>query len=96
MYRVCITKIPREIWQRLTDFEYRKMAFSGYLNIYNFQRVVLVAREADAMAMYFMYTSEEKTFLSLQIQRHGPINWAKSNWTSFDIYTPFYLPVSSS
>ena len=36
------------------------------------------------------------TFLSLQMQRHGPINWAKSNWTSFDIYTPFYLPVSPS
>ena len=47
------------------------MTFSGYLNAFNFQRVLLAARKADAMD-----TFEEKTFLSLQMQRRAPIIWA--------------------
>ena len=42
----------------------------------------------------FMHTFEEKTFLSLQIQRRGPIIWAKVS--SFDMYTRFYLSASPS
>ena len=30
------------------------------------------------------------------MQRHGPIIWVKLNWTSFDIYTRFYLSTSVS
>ena len=40
------------------------MTFSGYLNVFNFQRVLLAARKADAIALYFMHTIEEKTYLN--------------------------------
>ena len=36
----------------------------------------------------------QKTFQPMQMQRHGPIIWAKPNWTSFDIYTRFSLSTS--
>ena len=37
-----------------------------------------------------------KNFLPLQMRRHSPIIWAKANWTSFDIFTRFYLSTSPS
>ena len=44
------------------------MTFSGYWNVCNFQRELVVARKADAVAFQLYATFEEKTFLSLQIQ----------------------------
>ena len=44
----------------------------------------------------FMDTTEEKTFLSLEMQRHGLIIWEKLNWALFDIYTRFYLSTSQT
>ena len=38
----------------------------------------------------------EKTFLSIQMQRHGPIIWVKLNLRSVNIYTQFYLSTSAS
>ena len=52
------------------------MTFSGYLNVYNLWRVLFAARKADCS---FMDTFEEKTFLSLEMQRHGLIIWGKPN-----------------
>ena len=39
------------------------MAFSGYLNVYNFQRELLAARKADAIAMK-LYAYFGKDFLT--------------------------------
>ena len=45
----------------------------------------------------FMHTFE-RSFLSIQIQRHGPIIWVKPNWILFDIQwnTQFYWSTSPS
>ena len=39
------------------------MAFSGYLNVYNFQRELLAARKADAIALK-LYAYFGKDFLT--------------------------------
>ena len=39
------------------------MAFSGYLNVYNFQRELLAARKADAIALK-LYAKLKKDFLT--------------------------------
>ena len=36
----------------------------------------------------------EKTFQPMQMQRYGPIIWAKPNWTLLDIYIRFSLSTS--
>ena len=59
------------------------MIFSDYLNVYNFQRVLLAARK-EKLHWSFMHTFE-KIFLSMKMQKLGPIIWAKLNWNLFDI-----------
>ena len=80
MYRVYITKRPREIWQLDRSLNKREMTFSGYWMFTTFREYCLVPEE---------HTFEEETFLSLDIQRHAPIIWAKPNWISFDISLGF-------
>ena len=87
MYRVYITKRPREIWQLDRSLNKREMTFSGYWMFTTFREYCLVPEE---------HTFEKRTLLSLDIQRHAPIIWAKPNWISFDIYTWFYLSSSPS
>ena len=43
----------------------------------------------------FIHTFK-KTLQFMQKQRHGPMIWVKPSWTSFDIYTRFYLSLSPS
>ena len=71
------------------------MTFSGYLNVYNFQRVLLATKKVDVIALQH-YAYFWKDFPTLQMQRHGSIIWAKPNRTSFDIYTRFSLSTSPS
>ena len=77
---------PR-IWQIL---EKRKITFSVCLNLYNVQKVLRAAKTADAIALQLIPTFEERTFLSLQKQGHGPIIWSKPSRTLSDIYSRFY------
>ena len=65
-------------------------------NFFFFRRVPLATRKADAIPRKLYGAFEENTFLSLEIQRHGLIIWAKPIWTLFDIYTRFYLSTSPS
>ena len=53
------------------------MTFSSYLNVKNFPRVLEKQMRSHCS---FMCIFEVKTFLSLQMQWHGPVIWATFNF----------------
>ena len=95
MQGVSITK--REIWQLLADFRIKKNDILSLFECLSlFREFCFLAKKQMWSDCSFICSLEEQTSLSLQIQRHGPIIWAKPKWTLFDIYAPFYLSASPS
>ena len=81
MYRVCIIKRPRETWLHLTEFLIKKNNISRLFKcLQNFREYCLPPQKMIQWHCSFMHTFEN-TFPSMQMQGHGPIIWAKPNWT---------------
>ena len=80
MYRVCITKRPREIWHHLTDFWIKKWHPQVVLMFSN-STAFFQKRRCDCIVTYRC-----KNMLPL----------FGRNSTSFDIYIRFYLSTSPS
>ena len=96
MYRIYITKRPREILQRLADFWVKKKWHSQVIWMFRtFGEYSLLPEKQMRLHCSIMHTFE-KTFQPMQMQRHGPIIWVKPNWTSFHICTRFSLSTSPS
>ena len=89
MYRPCITKRLRKIWQRLTDFWIKKNDTPIWM-FRTFREYYLLPEKQMRSHCSIIYIFE-KTLQPIQTQRHGPIIWAKPNWTLFDFHTRFYL-----
>ena len=90
MYRVCSTKRPTQIflvvWKIwLWNVSLWNMTFSGYLNVYKFHRQYCLLPEKQMWSHCSFTHTFEKTFLPIQMQRYGPVIWAKSNWNLFNI-----------
>ena len=96
MHRVCITKRPREIWQNLTNFWIKQNNILILFECLQLSEHFLLPERQKRSHCSFMRFFEEKSFLHLQIRRHGPIISAKANWISFDICSRFYLSTSPS
>ena len=93
MSRVCITKRPRALERFLNKIKWHSQVIWMFTT---FRKHCLLPEKQKRSHCSFMQTIEEKTFLPLQMRRHGPIIWAKPNWTSLDICTRFYLSTSPS
>ena len=141
MYKVCITKRPREIWQCLTDFWIKKndilrlfeclelsestacywgaIALSYPPPPYCYWWLIMKKRgwklhrspnsnprgvrkcnsaksRCDRIVALYILLKRLFQPMQMQMQRRGPIIWAKPKWTSFDIYTRFSLSTSAS
>ena len=83
MYRVRITKRPREICDRFLNKE--KWHPQVIWMFSTFREYCLLPDKEMRSHCSFMHTFQEKTFLSLQMQR-APIIWAK-----FLFFFIFYL-----
>ena len=95
MYRACITKRRRQIRQNLTYFRIKKNDILGSFECLQLSESSACCQERRfdcIVALCILF----KKLSSVQMQRHGPIIWVKLNWTSFDIYTRFYLSTSVS
>ena len=93
MSRVCITKRPRALDRFLNKLKWHSQAIWMFTT---FKEHCLVPEKQKRSHCSFVHAIEKKPFLSLQIQRHGPIIWVEPNWTSLDICTQFYLSTSPS
>ena len=96
MYRICITKRPREILQRLTDFWIKKNDILRLFECLELSQSTACYQRSRYDRIVALCIVFEKTFQPMQMQRYGPIIWAKANWTSFDNYTRFSLSTSPS
>ena len=91
MSRVCITKRPRALDRFLNKVKWHSQVIWMFTT---FREHCLLPQRQKRSHCNFMHAIEEKTFLPLQMRRHGPIIWAQPNWTLFDICTWFYLSIS--
>ena len=69
MYRACIIKRPREIWQYLADFSIKKNNILTVFECFStFRDYCLLPEKQMQSHCSFKHTFEEKTFLSLLMQ----------------------------
>ena len=90
---ICINKRPRAFNRFLNKVKWHSQVIWMFTT---FREHCLLPEKQKRSHCSFMHAIEEKTFLPLQIRRHGPIIWAKPDWTSFDICTQSYLSTSPS
>ena len=96
MYSLHYQKTKRDMTAQNRFLNKEKWHSQVIWMLFTFREYSLLPEKQMRSHCTLMHTLEEKTFLSLQIQRHRPIIWANFNWTSFDIYTGFYLSTSPS
>ena len=96
MYKVCITKRPREIWQCLTDFWIKKNDILRLFECLELSESTACYQKSRCDRIVALCILFKRLFEPMQMQRRGPVIWAKPKWTSFDIYTRFSLSTSAS